>query len=137
MDECISIQASRCNVLSPVVSTAHVSINVELLELGSGDYNIYIKELRQRHPEVIFLRCVHWGVAGPGSCMRPPQPPPPPPRVLKDSGAGSATNKCLERKLSGAEGAKSFFHTMCLYSKYSKFCKEFIFVLKQQEKIFT
>ena len=25
----------------------------------------------------------------------PPSPPPPPPRVLKDSGAGSATNKCL------------------------------------------
>ena len=25
----------------------------------------------------------------------PPPPPPPPPRVLKDSGAGSATNKCL------------------------------------------
>ena len=24
----------------------------------------------------------------------PPCPPPPPPRVLKDSGAGSATNKC-------------------------------------------
>ena len=36
------------------------------------------------------------GAAGPGPCMRPPpQPPPPPPRVLKDSGAGSATNKCL------------------------------------------
>ena len=30
------------------------------------------------------------GVAGPGPCMRPPPPPP----VLKDSGAGSATNKC-------------------------------------------
>ena len=27
---------------------------------------------------------------GPGPCMRPP-----PPRVLKDSAAGSATNKCL------------------------------------------
>ena len=26
---------------------------------------------------------------------------------------------------------------MCLYSKYSKFCREFIFVLKQQEKILT
>ena len=40
----------------------------------------------------------HGGVAGPGPCMRPPPappPPPPPPRVLKDSGAGSATNKCL------------------------------------------
>ena len=37
----------------------------------------------------------HGGVvAGPGPCMRPP-PSPPPPRVLKDSGAGSATNKCL------------------------------------------
>ena len=35
----------------------------------------------------------HGGVAGPGPCMRPP-PAPPPPRVLKDSGAGSATNKC-------------------------------------------
>ena len=33
----------------------------------------------------------HGGVAGPGPCMRPP----PPPRVLKDSGAGSATNKRL------------------------------------------
>ena len=63
--------------------------------------------------------------------MRPP-PAPPPPRVLKDSGAGSATNKCLQRKLSGAEGAKLFFHTMCLYSKYSKFCREIIFVFKQQ-----
>ena len=39
----------------------------------------------------------HGGVAGPGPCMRPPSSPPPlpPPRVLKDSGAGSATNKCL------------------------------------------
>ena len=37
----------------------------------------------------------HGGAAGPGPCMRPPPaPPPPPPRVLKDSGAGSATNKC-------------------------------------------
>ena len=26
---------------------------------------------------------------------------------------------------------------MCLYSKYSKFCREFIFVLKEQEKILT
>ena len=26
---------------------------------------------------------------------------------------------------------------MCLYSKYSNFCREFIFVLKQQEKILT
>ena len=34
----------------------------------------------------------HGGAAGPGPCMR--QPPPPPSRVLKDSGAGSATNKC-------------------------------------------
>ena len=35
------------------------------------------------------------GAAGPGPCMRPPPAlPPPPPRVLKDSGAGSATNKC-------------------------------------------
>ena len=40
------------------------------------------------------------------------------------------------RKLSGAKGANFFFHTMCLYSKYSKFCREFIFVLKQQEKEF-
>ena len=38
---------------------------------------------------------VHGGAAGPGPCMRPPPAPPPPPRVLKDSGAGSATNKCL------------------------------------------
>ena len=36
------------------------------------------------------------GAARPGPCMRPPpSPPPPPPRVLKHSGAGSATNKCL------------------------------------------
>ena len=62
---------------------------------------------------------------------------PPPPRVLKDSGAGSATNKCPLRKLSGAEGAIFFLHTMCLYSKYSKFCREFIFVSKQQETILT
>ena len=36
------------------------------------------------------------GAAGLGPCMRhpPAPPPPPPPRVLKDSGAGSATNKC-------------------------------------------
>ena len=36
-------------------------------------------------------------VAGPGPCMRPPPPPapPPPPLVLRDSGVGSATNKCL------------------------------------------
>ena len=33
------------------------------------------------------------GAAGPGPCMRPP-PPSPPPWVLKDSGAGSALNKC-------------------------------------------
>ena len=55
---------------------------------------------------------------------------PPPPRVLKDSGAGSATNKCPYRKPSAAEGANFFLHTMCLYSKCSKFCREFIFVLK-------
>ena len=36
---------------------------------------------------------IHGGAAGPGPCMRPP-PAPSPPRVLKDSGAGSATNKC-------------------------------------------
>ena len=72
------------------------------------------------------------GAAGPGTCMRPP-----PPRVLKDSGAGWATNKCPYRKLSGAKGANFFFHTMCLYSKYSEFCGEFIFVLKQQEKFLT
>ena len=39
------------------------------------------------------------GAAGPDPCMRPtPQPPPPPrpppPPVLKDSGVGSALNKC-------------------------------------------
>ena len=33
---------------------------------------------------------------------------PPPPRALKDSGAGSAPNKCPQRKLSGAEGANFF-----------------------------
>ena len=33
------------------------------------------------------------GAAGPGPCMRPP------PQVLKDSGAGSAPNKCPYRKL--------------------------------------
>ena len=33
----------------------------------------------------------HGGAAGPGPCMRHP---PPPLRVLKDSGAGSATSKC-------------------------------------------
>ena len=63
-------------------------------------------------------------------------PPPPPPPGF-ESGAGSATNKCPWRKLSGAKGAIFFFHTVCLYSKYSKFCREFIFVLKQQEKILT
>ena len=33
---------------------------------------------------------------GPGQVLvcNTPQPPPPPPRVLKDSGAGSATDKC-------------------------------------------
>ena len=72
------------------------------------------------------------GRPGPVLVCDPPQPPPPPSGVLKDSGAGSATNKCLYRKLSGAKGAKFFFHTMCLYSKYSKFCREIIFVLKQQ-----
>ena len=36
----------------------------------------------------------HGGAAGPGPCMRHPPAPLPPPRVLKDSGAGSATNKC-------------------------------------------
>ena len=35
------------------------------------------------------------GWPGPVLVCDPPQPPPPPPRVLKDSGAGSATNKCL------------------------------------------
>ena len=38
--------------------------------------------------------------------------PPPPPRVLKDSGAGSATNKCPERKLSGAKGANFFSYNV-------------------------
>ena len=56
--------------------------------------------------------------------------PPPPPRGLKDSGAGSATNKCPYWKPSAAEGANFFLHTMCSYSKCSKICREFIFVLK-------
>ena len=34
------------------------------------------------------------GPAGPGPWMRPPPSPPPPPRVLKDSGAEPATNRC-------------------------------------------
>ena len=39
-----------------------------------------------------------WGERGggrAGSLYATPPSPPPPPRVLKDSGAGSATNKCL------------------------------------------
>ena len=42
-----------------------------------------------------------WRLPGGGGRARslyatpPSPPPPPPPRVLKDSGAGSATNKCL------------------------------------------
>ena len=47
-------------------------------------------------------------------CDPPPPVPPPPPRVLKDTGAGSATNKCFERKLSPPK-APNFFPTMCLY----------------------
>ena len=38
-----------------------------------------------------------------------PPSPPPPPRVLKDSGAGSALNKCPQRKQSGAIGTNFFF----------------------------
>ena len=34
------------------------------------------------------------------------------------------------------KGPIFFFHTVCLHSKCSKFCREFIFVLKQQEKNF-
>ena len=45
-------------------------------------------------PHFLLLGFNHGGVAGPSPCMRPP-PDPPPPRVLKDAGAGSATNKCL------------------------------------------
>ena len=41
--------------------------------------------------------------------MRPP-PSPPPPWILKDSGAGSATNKCPQRKLSSAKGANYFLY---------------------------
>ena len=44
-------------------------------------------------PKYIFGSPAPGGAAGPGPCMRPP-PAPPPPRVLKDSGAGSALNKC-------------------------------------------
>ena len=61
------------------------------------------------------------GAAGPGPCMRPPPPPPAPPplRVLKDSGAGSALNKCPWRKLSGAKGA-IFFFILCVYTQNSQ-----------------
>ena len=49
--------------------------------------------LRKRN-SVCLVPCTSpGGAAGPGPCMRHP-PAPPPPRVLKDSGAGSATNKC-------------------------------------------
>ena len=56
-------------------------------------------------------RTLHHGGGGRAGSLyaTPPSPPPPPHRVLKDSGAGSATNKCLSRKLSGSKGAKIFF----------------------------
>ena len=54
----------------------------EMYGLGGGSGTIFFQKLAVTHGEA----------AGPGPCMRPP---PPSPRVLKDSGAGSATNKCL------------------------------------------
>ena len=46
---------------------------------------------------VFASNCYHRGGSRARSLYAaPPQPPPPPPpRVLKHSGAGSATNKCL------------------------------------------
>ena len=35
MDACISTQVSHCNVVSPLVSTAHMLVNLELMQ-GSG-----------------------------------------------------------------------------------------------------
>ena len=60
-----------------------------------------------------------------GSLYATPQPPPPP--DLKDSGARSAPNKCLEKTVR-RQRRQFFFYTKCLYSKYSKFCREFIVV---------
>ena len=56
------------------------------------------------------------GGAGRVLVCDPPPPAPPPPRVLKDSGARSATNKCPWRKVSGAKGA-DFFFILCVYTQ--------------------
>ena len=69
------------------------------------------------------------GAAGAGPCMRPPQPPPPPPgferywcRVAHQQASPEKTVRRQRRQ---------FFFS------YYVFCREFIFVLKQQEKILT
>ena len=47
MDACISIKVSHCNVLSLFVSTAHMSMNAELLEPCSGVF--YLRGTTNEH----------------------------------------------------------------------------------------
>ena len=63
--------------------------------------------------------------------------PPPPPPGFERYWCGVSHQQVSLEKTVRCQRHHFFFHTMCLYSKYSKFCREFIFVLKQQEKILT
>ena len=55
MNACISMKVSHCNVLSSFVSTAHMSMNSELLEPGSVVF--YLRgTTNERVPATIVLQ---------------------------------------------------------------------------------
>ena len=87
----------RCSLV-PLDVTSLVSISSGPGHPYLRNRNAYAESSsKQASPQPDFSN--HGGAAGPGPCMQPPPAPPPPPiplpQVLEDSGAGSATNKCL------------------------------------------
>ena len=73
--------------------------------------------------------CNPGGAAGPGPCMRPP-PAPPPPGFQKIVVPGRPSTSVPGENCLAPKAPIFFFDTMCLYSKYSNFCRKFIFVLR-------